>query len=160
MCNPNPSSDPLSEPANTSKREQPDFRRLGLFQQHERLEREDQLHLQRRRPQRLCVQLLAKLLFTHLPRWQHLLHSNLANMCIKYDWFLRRRCNDCLLFSKILSKSIWSWNGGDQMYNGNTFDMEDKTLKKAFIYWVLLSRIFSGSYQDRVFGCNKVGAND
>ena len=83
MCNPNPPSDPLSEPANTSKREQPDFRRLGLFQQHERLEREDQLHLQRRRPQRVCVQSLERLLRTHVPGGQQLLNTNLADLCVK-----------------------------------------------------------------------------
>ena len=83
MCNPNPCSDPLSEPANTSKHEQPDFRRLGLFQQHERLEREDQLHLQRRRPQRVCVQPLETLLWAHLPGGQQLLNTDLAHLCFK-----------------------------------------------------------------------------
>ena len=112
-------SEPLPYSSNTSNSTQPNPARLGRFKQHEQVGHEDQLHLQRWRPQCLCVRFGGRCLWTHLPRKQHLLHSGLANMCIKYV-SKEPRFNNNLLPSKILSKSIWSWNTGDQVHNGNS----------------------------------------
>ena len=80
-------SDPLPYSSNSSSSKQLDSPRVGGPAQHEQLEHQDQLHLQRRRAQCLCFWSVEGLFWTHLPWKQQLHNTNLANLCIKYDLY-------------------------------------------------------------------------